>query len=220
MALFTFCAQRYTEPPMSRGRNKPPFQQTQQRLRVPKEVKAQSAAALAQREAIEQDPKKKKLLDRYESLSLTEKIFVRVRPEKAYFWSFPQDTRHRWDPAVVRSRFIAPAKKMPVPSKAAQGVNVEFNYNAAMVGMFRFRYEYVQQGTGFMLQATQGGSLLFAGMAESWTFQGIRGGTEITLTRTYIPRFKLFKQRAIAYQEKYFKATLEGLKKYIENNAQ
>jgi hypothetical protein len=205
---------------MARGRNKPPFQQTQQRVRVPKEVKAQSAAALAQREEIEKDPKKKKLLERYESLSLTEKIFVRARPEKAFFWTFPQDTRYKWDPSVVRSRYIAPGKKMPVPSKAAQGVNVEFNFNAAFAGMFRFRYEFVQPGAGFILQATQGGSLLFAGMSESWTFQGIRGGTEITLTRTYVPRFKLFKKRAADYQDKYFKATLEGLKKYIEQNAQ
>jgi len=158
-------------------------------------------------------------LERYESLSLTEKIFVRVRPEKAFFLALPQDQRYKWDATVVRSKFVAPGKKMPVPTKVAQGVNIELNYNAVMVGMFRFRYEYIQQGTGFMLQATQGGSILFAGMAESWAFQGVRGGTEITVTRTYVPRFKLLKKRAVDYQEKFFKSTLEGIKKYIEANA-
>lgn len=202
---------------MSRG--KPPFQQPQQRLKIPKEIKAQSAAALQQREELEKDPKKKKLLERYESLSLTEKIFVRVRPEKAFFLALPQDQRYKWDATVVRSKFIAPGKKMPVPTKVAQGVGFELNYNSVMVGMFRFRYEYIQQGSGFMLQATQGGSILFAGMAESWAFQGVRGGTEITVTRTYVPRFKILRKRAVAYQEKFFKSTLEGIKKYIEANA-
>ena len=119
----------------------------------------------------------------------------------------------------MRSKFIAPGKKMPVPTKVAQGVGFELNYNSVMVGMFRFRYEYIQQGSGFMLQATQGGSILFAGMAESWAFQGVRGGTEITVTRTYVPRFKILRKRAVAYQEKFFKSTLEGIKKYIEANA-
>jgi hypothetical protein len=204
---------------MSRGRNKPPFQQIQQRVRIPKEIKAQSAAAAQQREELEKDPKKKKLLERYESLTLTEKIFVRVRPEKAFFLALPQDARYKWDSTVARSKFIAPGKKMPVPTKAAQGVGFELGYGALLVGMFRFRYEFIQQGTGFMLQATQGGSILFAGMAESWAFQGVRGGTEITLTRTYVPRFKWLKKRAIDYQEKFIKAPLEGLKKFIEANA-
>jgi hypothetical protein len=204
---------------MSRGRNKPPFQQIQQRVRIPKEIKAQSAAAAQQREELEKDPKKKKLLERYESLTLTEKTFVRVRPEKAFFLALPQDGRYKWDSTVARSKFIAPGKKMPVPTKAAQGVGFELNYGAVLVGMFRFRYEFIQQGSGFMLQATQGGSILFAGMAESWAFQGVRGGTEITLTRTYVPRFKWLRKRAIEYQEKFIKAPLEGLKKFIEANA-
>jgi Polyketide cyclase / dehydrase and lipid transport len=199
--------------------NKPPFQQ-QQRLRIPKEMKAQSAAAEQQRRELEQDPKKKKQLERFESLTLTEKIFVRVRPEKAYFLALPQDQRAKWDATVARSQFVAPGKKMPVPTKAAQGVGFELVYKATTVGMFRYRYEFVQQPTGFMLQATQGGSILFAGVAESWAFQGARGGTEITLTRTYVPRFKWLRNRAVQYQEKFLKATLEGLKRYIEENAQ
>jgi Polyketide cyclase / dehydrase and lipid transport len=191
----------------------------QQRVRIPKEVKAQTAAAAQQRAELEKDPKKKKALERFESLTLTEKIFVRTRPEKAYFLTLAQDKRDQWDPAVVRSKFMAPAKKMPVPSKPAQGVNFELVYKGMTVGMFRYRYEFVQQPTGFMLQATQGGSILFAGVAESWAFQSARGGTEVTLTRTYVPRFKWFRNRAVQYQEKNLKPTLEGLKKYLEANA-
>ncbi len=182
-------------------------------------MKAQSAAAEQQRRELEQDPKKKKQLERFESLTLTEKIFVRVRPEKAYFLALPQDQRAKWDATVARSQFVAPGKKMPVPTKAVQGVGFELVYKATTVGMFRYRYEFVQQPTGFMLQATQGGSILFAGVAESWAFQGARGGTEITLTRTYVPRFKWLRNRAVQYQEKFLKTTLEGLKKYIEENA-
>jgi hypothetical protein len=199
--------------------NKPPFQQMQPRVKIPKEVKAQTAAAAAQRAELEKDPKKKRALERFESLTVTEKIFVRARPEKAYFLTLPQSDRIKWDPTVARSMHVAPAKKMPVPSKPAQGVGFELVYKGLSVGMFRYRYEFLQQPTGFMLQATQGGSLLFAGMAESWAFQGARGGTEITLTRTYVPRFKWFRHRAVQYQEKNLKPTLEGLKKFIEANA-
>jgi hypothetical protein len=202
------------------SRNRPPFQQMQRRVKLPKEMRP--GAATQQQEILEQDPKKKAQLEkiqaRYQPITLTEKIFVRARPEKVFYAALPQNERSKWDKDVRVSRFLSPdpKRKVPVPAKAAEGVYVEFVYGSMLLGSFQFRYEFVRQPNAFVLQATKGGSLLLAGMAESWAFQTSKGGTEITLTRTYVPRFKWLKSRADKNQEKSVKAVLEGLKKYVE----
>ncbi len=202
------------------SRNRPPFQQMQRRVKLPKEMRP--GAAAQQQTILDQDPKKKAQLEkmqaRYQPITLTEKIFVRARPEKVFYTALSQNERSKWDKAVKISRFLSPdpKKKVPIPTKAAEGVYVEFVYGSMLLGGFQFRYEFVRQPNAFVLQATKGGSLLLAGMAESWAFQTSKGGTEITLTRTYVPRFKWLKSRADKNQQKSVRDVVEGLKKYVE----
>ncbi len=204
------------------SRNRPPFQQMQQqrRAKLPKEMRP--GAVAQQQTLLEQDPKKRakleKARERYQPITLTEKIIIRARPEKVYYAALPQNERAKWDKTVTRSQFLSPdpKKKVPVPTKAAEGVYLELTYNSMLLGGFQFRYEFVRAPNGFVLQATKGGSILLAGIAESWAFVPAKGGTEVTLTRTYVPRFKWLKKRADQSQEKATKDALEGLKKYIE----
>ena len=204
---------------MSRNRP-PPFQQMQRRAKLPKEMRP--GAAAQQQVIIEQDPKKKakleKARERYQPVTLTEKIVIRARPEKVFYAALPQNERAKWDKTVTRSQFLSPdpKKKVPAPSKATEGVYLELTYNTMLLGGFQFRYEFVRAPNGFVLQATKGGSILLAGIAESWAFAPAKGGTEVTLTRTYVPRFKWLKKRADQSQEKGTKEALEGLKKYVE----
>ncbi len=204
------------------SRNRPPFQQMQQRrAKLPKEMRP--GAAAQQQAILEQDPKKlaklEKARERYQPITLTEKIIVRARPEKVFYAALPQNERAKWDKSVSRSQFLSPnaKKKVPVPTKAAEGVYLELTYNTLLLGGFQFRYEFVRSPNGFVLQATKGGSILLAGIAESWAFAPAKGGTEITLTKTYVPRFKWLHKRAVQSQEKSTREALEGLKKYVEN---
>jgi hypothetical protein len=207
------------------SRNRPPFQQMQQRrAKLPKEMRP---GAVAQQQTIlEQDPKKKakleKARERYQPVTLTEKIVIRARPEKVYYAALPQNERLKWDKTVTRSQFLSPdpKKKVPAPTKAAEGVYLELTYNSILLGGFQFRYEFLRAPNGFVLQATKGGSILLAGIAESWAFAPTKGGTEVTLTRTYVPRFKWLQKRAAQTQESGTKLALEGLKKYVESKGE
>ncbi len=204
------------------SRNRPPFQQMQQRrAKLPKEMRP---GAVAQQQTIlEQDPKKKakleKARERYQPVTLTEKIVIRARPEKVFYAALPQNERAKWDKTVTRSQFLSPdpKKKVPAPTKAAEGVYLEFFYNNWLLGQFQLRYEFLRAPNGFVLQATKGGSILLAGIAESWAFAPAKGGTEVTLTRTYVSRFKWLEKRAAKSQETGTREALEGLKKYVEN---
>jgi hypothetical protein len=202
------------------SRNRPPFQEMQRRQKLPKEMRP---GAMQKQEAlIEQDPKKRAKLEkqreRYQPITQTEKITIRARPEKVFYAALPQNERAKWDKTVSRSQFLSPnpKAKIPAPSKAAEGVYLELTYNTMLLGGFQFRYEFVRAPNGFVLQATKGGSILLAGVAESWAFAPAKGGTEVTLTRTYVPRFKWLHKRAVQSQESAIKTALEGLKKYIE----
>jgi hypothetical protein len=193
----------------------------QRRQKLPKEMRP-GAMQQKQEALIEQDPKKRAKLEkqreRYQPITQTEKIVVRARPEKVFYAALPQNERAKWDKTVTRSQFLSPnpKAKIPAPSKAAEGVYLELTYNSMLLGGFQFRYEFVRAPNGFVLQATKGGSILLAGIAESWAFAPTKGGTEVTLTRTYVPRFKWLHKRAVQSQEIAIKTALEGLRKYVE----
>jgi hypothetical protein len=193
----------------------------QRRQKLPKEMRP---GAMQKQEAlIEQDPKKRARLEkqreRYQPITQTEKILIRARPEKVFYAALPQNERAKWDKTVSRSQFLSPnpKAKIPVPSKAAEGVYLELTYNTMLLGGFQLRYEFVRAPNGFVLQATKGGSILLAGVAESWAFAPAKGGTEVTLTRTYVPRFKWLHKRAVKSQESAIQTALDGLKKYVES---
>jgi hypothetical protein len=194
----------------------------QRRQKLPKEMRP-GAMQQKQEALIEQDPKKRAKLEkqreRYSPITQTEKITIRARPEKVFYAALPQNERAKWDKTVTRSQFLSPnpKAKIPAPSKAAEGVYLELTYNTMLLGGFQFRYEFVRAPNGFVLQATKGGSILLAGVAESWAFAPAKGGTEVTLTRTYVPRFKWLHKRAVQSQEVAIKTALEGLKKHIES---
>jgi hypothetical protein len=204
------------------SRNRPPFQEMQRRQKLPKEMRP-GAMQQKQESLLEQDPKKRARLEkqreRYQPITQTEKIVVRARPEKVFYAALPQNERAKWDKTVTRSQFLSPnpKAKIPAPSKAAEGVYLELTYNTMLLGGFQFRYEFVRAPNGFVLQATKGGSILLAGIAESWAFAPTKGGTEVTLTRTYVPRFKWLHKRAVQSQEIAIKTALEGFRKYVES---
>lgn len=194
----------------------------QRRQKLPKEMRP-GAMQQKQEALIEQDPKKRAKLEkqreRYQPITQTEKIMIRTRPEKVFYAALPQNERAKWDKTVTRAQFLSPnpKAKIPAPTKAAEGVYLELTYNSMLLGGFQFRYEFVRSPNGFVLQATKGGSILLAGIAESWAFAPAKGGTEVTLTRTYVPRFKWLHKRAVKSQETAIKTALEGLKKYVES---
>jgi hypothetical protein len=198
------------------SRNKPPFQQLQTR-KLPKKLREQLAPPVPV-EVEEPSKKKKKVRPAPETITFTEKIVVRTRPERAYFAIVDMSKRSLWDKHAVRSRFIAAAKGIPVPTKPFEGAMFEFMMPMRMGGVFQFRYAMLRQPQGFALEAVRGGLGVLGGMAESFAFATFKGATEITLTRTIVPRFKPLTAYVKRNHEKALKETLEGLRKYIEEN--
>ncbi len=149
---------------------------------------------------------------------ITEKIMVRSRPEKIYYALLNQTTRPSWDKNVVRVRFMKPSRNEVAPTKPAQDVVTEFVFPLGLGGVFHMRYALLQQPHGFALEAVRGAFGVLAGMAESWAFVPFKGGTEVTLQRTIVPRFKMLRNYVERNHSKAIKQTLEGMRKFVEAN--
>ncbi len=189
-----------------------------QTRKLPKKLREQLAPPAPVIAEPEPGKKKKKERPAPETITFTEKIIVRTRPERAYFAISDMSKRSLWDKHAIRSKFIAPAKGIPVPTKPFEGAMFEYMMPMRMGGVFQFRYAMLRQPQGFALEAVRGGLGVLGGMAESFAFATFKGATEITLTRTIVPRFKALKNYVQKNHEKALKETLEGLRKYIEDN--
>ena len=152
-----------------------------------------------------------------EPLQLTEKVFIRTRPEKVYFVAINPLDRPRWDANVSRVRYTVGKKGDPMPTKAAEGVTLETIYPLRLGGLFHMQYAMIRQPNGFALQAVKGSFGVLGGLAESWVFEPFKGGTQVTFVRSFVPRFKPLRNYVERNQAKAMKATLEGLKKFVED---
>ena len=210
------------------ARNKPPFKPAPQPVKVkpqaaPPKGNARGAKPDARGARPDAAPGKAGKPARarrvaLEPLTLTEKIFVRARPEKAYFAAIQPGTRAAWDKNLARARFVKPSKSEPAPTKAAPDAVVEMTFPMRLGGLFHMRYALIRQPQGFALEATRGSFGVLAGLAESWSFVPFKGGTEVTLTRSIVPRFRPFRAYAERQQRAGMKSSLEGLKKHVEES--
>jgi hypothetical protein len=154
-----------------------------------------------------------------EPTMLTEKIFVRSRPDRVYFSAINPANRQVWDKNVGRFRFVKPSKTEPAATKVSQGVTVEAFFPMKLGGLFHLRYALIRQPQGFALEATRGSFGLLAGLAESWAFVPFKGGTEVQFTRSLAPRFKPLQAYVERTQRVAMRQTLEGLRKFAETQA-
>ncbi|HEX2863755.1 MAG TPA: hypothetical protein VHN99_04245 [Deinococcales bacterium] len=154
-----------------------------------------------------------------EPVIITEKILVRSRPDKAYFSVIDPAKRTLWDKKVGRVRFIKPSKTETAATKAVEGALLEFLFPLRLGGMFQMRYDLIRQPLGFQLNAVRGSFGVLAGLAEAWQFVQNKGATEVQLTRSLAPRFKPLRGWVEDQHRKAMRATLEGLKKYVETPA-
>ena len=212
---------------MSRApKNRPPFQQLQQA----QQSQARRAAKLAKssmpapppkptdpKEAARQEMLAKRAAA-FEPLQLTDKIFVGVRPERAYFATIAPENRPKWDKNAPRVRFVRASKDQPIPTKPSEGALIELVMPLRLGGLFQLQFMLIQQPRGFALQAVRGSFGVLAGMAETWAFESFKGGTQVSYSRTVVPRFGWLKNYVERNQTKAMKQALEGLKKYIEES--
>jgi hypothetical protein len=185
--------------------NRPPLQQNTRAIKLPKqpaapEIDAKTAARIA----------------KLQPLTVTEKVFVRSRPEKVYFSSVTPLERSRWDKSLQRIRFVSPSKGAPIPSKVAENAVIETILPLRLGGLFHMQYVMLRQPQGFALQAVKGSFGVLGGMAESWLFESFKGGTQVTLQRTLVPRFKPLRAYVERNHAKAMKTALEALKTFVE----
>jgi hypothetical protein len=162
------------------------------------------------------DEKTAARIAKLQPLTITEKTFVRSRPEKVYFSSVTPLERSRWDKSLQRIRFVAAAKGQPIPSKVAENVVIETILPLRLGGLFHMQYVMLRQPQGFALQAVKGSFGVLGGMAESWLFEPFKGGTQVTLQRTLVPRFKPLRAYIERNHTKAMRAALEALKNFVE----
>lgn len=153
-----------------------------------------------------------------EPLVLTEKLFVRARPERVYHAAINPTTRAGWDRSLAQLRFSRPKKGETAVTKPVQGALVDAFFPMRLGGLFQLRYSLVRQPQGFALEAVRGSFGVLAGLAESWSFQPFKGGTEVTLTRSLAPRLRPLTNWVQTNQRAAMRRSLEGLKGYAEAN--
>lgn len=153
-----------------------------------------------------------------EPLILTEKLFVRARPERVYHAAINPVTRAGWDKSLAQLRYSRPKKGETAVTKPVQGALVDAFFPLRLGGLFQMRYALVRQPQGFALEAVRGSFGVLGGLAESWQFQPFKGGTEVTLTRSLAPRLKPLAGWVQTNQRQAMRRTLEGLKRYAEEN--
>ena len=190
--------------------NRPPFQQQTRQVKLPKPPAAPAQAPDAK-------PARRAPKVALEPLQITEKVFIRTRPEKVYFAAINPLDRPRWDANVQRVRYVTAKKGDPTPSRAAEGVILETIYPLRLGGLFHMQYAMIRQPQGFALQAVKGSFGVLGGLAESWVFEPFKGGTQVTFVRSLVPRFRPLRNYVERNQVKAMKATLEGLKKFVED---
>jgi hypothetical protein len=191
---------RYAVLPMARQpHNRPPIQPNSRAIKLPKQAAAPAI-----------DEKTAARIAKLQPLTITEKTFVRSRP--------PLE-RSRWDKSLQRIRFVAPAKGEPIPSKVAENAVIETILPLRLGGLFHMQYVMLRQPQGFALQAVKGSFGVLGGMAESWLFEPFKGGTQVTLQRTLVPRFKPLRAYVERNHTKAMKAALEALKTFVEEPA-
>jgi hypothetical protein len=185
--------------------NRPPIQQNTRAIKLSK----QAAAPVI-------DDKTAAKIAKLQPLTITEKTFIRSRPEKVYFSSITPLERSRWDKSLQRIRFVAPSKGEPIPNRVTENTVIETILPLRLGGLFHMQYVMVRQPQGFALQAVKGSFGVLGGMAESWLFEPFKGGTQVTLQRTLVPRFKPLRAYIERNHTKAMKTTLEALKTFVE----
>lgn len=151
-------------------------------------------------------------------ITLQEKIFIGIRPEKVYFAALNPLTRVIWDKNLNRARFAKSGKNDPMPTKVAPEVLVNVNFPVRLGGVFQMRFADVRAPLGFSWVAVRGSFGLLGGLGEVWQFQTFKGGTQVMLTRQIVPRIRFFHSYVEQNHIKAMKQTLENLKRYVEAN--
>jgi hypothetical protein len=161
-----------------------------------------------------------------EPLTLTEKVFIGVRVEKVFPVALAGIVnRSTWDDSVSRSGYSPPRKKgETVITKPIEGAVLDYMLPFTLGGVFQMRIAIVRQpqgrqmqGYGFAIEAIRGGLGPVAGIAESWQLVPMRGGTELTITRMVVPRFKWLKNYVEGGHRKALRGAIEAFVKHYNN---
>jgi hypothetical protein len=161
-----------------------------------------------------------------EPLTLTEKVFIGARVEKVFPVALAGVVnRATWDESVSRSGYTTVRKKgQEVITKPIEGAILDYTWPFTLGGIFQMRIAIVRQpqgrqlqGYGFALEAIRGGLGPVGGLAESWQLVPMRGGTEVTITRMVVPRFKWLKKYVEERHRKALRGTIEAFVKHYNN---